>query len=297
MPFFIFYSMFGFQRVGDLIWAAADSRCKGFLLGATSGRTTLAGEGLQHQDGNSHLLALTVPNLMAYDPAYAYELAVILQEGMKRMYADGEDIFYYITVMNENYAQPPQPDGTREGILRGMYKLASIEAQERDAPRVRLLGSGTILNEMLAAAKMLSEEYGVSSDVYSVTSYKELYRDAQEVERWNTRHPDAEERQPYVATCLGESDAPVVAASDYVKALCGSACRWVRARTVTLGTDGFGRSDGRAALRDFFEVDARHVVLAALAALAREGAVPKETALQAREKLGIDPAKEDPIKL
>jgi len=297
IPFFIFYSMFGFQRVGDLIWAAADSRCKGFLLGATSGRTTLAGEGLQHQDGNSHLLALTVPNLRAYDPAYAYELAVILQDGLKRMYADGEDIFYYITVMNENTAQPPMPDGSREGILRGLYKLASVEAVREGVPRVRLLGSGTILNEMLKAARILAEDHGVSADVYSVTSYKALYQDAQETERWNLLHPEAEERQPYISSCLGAGDAPVVAASDYVKALCGSACRWLAARVVVLGTDGFGRSDGRAALRDFFEVDARHVVVAALSALVREGTLKAETAVQARDAFGIDSEKRNPVYL
>jgi pyruvate dehydrogenase E1 component len=297
IPFFIFYSMFGFQRVGDLIWAAADSRCKGFLLGATSGRTTLAGEGLQHQDGNSHLLALTVPNVMAYDPAYAYELAIILQDGLKRMYVNKEDLIYYITLMNENYAQPPMPEGAAEGILRGMYRLTSVEAAREGAPRVRLLGSGTILNEVLKAAGMLARDYGVSAEVYSVTSYKELYKDAQETERWNMRYPDAEERRPHVATCLGQSTAPVVAASDYVKALCGCAARWIPARVIALGTDGFGRSDGRAALRDFFEVDARHVVLAALSALAREGALTAETAVKAREAFGIDSEKPNPIYL
>ena len=297
IPFFIFYSMFGFQRVGDLIWAAADSRCKGFLLGATSGRTTLAGEGLQHQDGNSHLWALTVPNLLAYDPAYAFELAVIVQDGLERMYADGEDIFYYITVMNENYAQPPMPEGAREGILRGMYKLASIGPEGADAPRVRLLGSGTILNEALKAAAMLAENHGIASDVFSVTSYKELYKDAQETERWNMLHPDAPERQPYLAACLGEGPAPVVAASDYVKALSGSVSRWVPARMVTLGTDGFGRSDGRAALRDFLEVDARHIALAALSALAREGAIAPAIAAAARDAFRINPEKRNPMYL
>ncbi len=297
IPFFIFYSMFGFQRVGDLIWAAADSRCKGFLMGATSGRTTLAGEGLQHQDGNSHLLALTVPNLAAYDPAYAYELAAIMQDGLKRMYADGEDIFYYITVMNENYAQPPMPEGARAGILRGMYRLTRVAAKRPDAPQVCLLGSGTILNEVLKAAKMLAEDYGVSAEVFSVTSYKALYHDAQEAERWNTLHPDAEERRPYITTCLGAGAAPVVAASDYVKALCQSVFRWIPARAVALGTDGFGRSDGRAALRDFFEVDARHVVVAALSALVREGALQAETALKARDAFGLDPEKPNPVGL
>ncbi len=297
IPFFIFYSMFGFQRVADLIWAAADSRCKGFLLGATSGRTTLAGEGLQHQDGNSHLIALTVPNLMAYDPTYAYELAVILEDGMKRMYADGEDIFYYVTVMNENYAHPVMPETAREGILKGMYRLMSVESATTDAPRIRLLGSGTILNEVIKAANLLASDYGIASDIFSVTSYKELYKDAQEVERWNMLHPEQPERQPYVTTCLGDSKTPVVAASDYVKALCESVSRWIPGRLVSLGTDGFGRSDGRPALRNFFEVDARHVTLAALTALVRDGKVAAETALKARVALNINPDKVNPMYL
>jgi len=299
IPFFIFYSMFGFQRVGDLIWAAADSRCKGFLLGATSGRTTLAGEGLQHQDGNSHLWALTVPNLMAYDPAYAYELTTIVQDGMKRMYTEGEDIFYYITVMNENYVHPPMPEGARAGILRGMYKLRSVEPQKpaKRAPRVRLLGSGTILNEVLTAAGELAASYGVASDIYSVTSYKELYKDAQETERWNMLHPDGAERKPYVQECLGEGSAPIVAASDYVKALTEVVGRWLPGRVVTLGTDGFGRSDGRRALRDFFEVDSRHVVLAALSVLVREGQVAPEVAVKARDASKINPEKRNPMYL
>ncbi len=299
VPFFIFYSMFGFQRVADLIWAAADSRCKGFLLGATSGRTTLAGEGLQHQDGNSHLWALTVPNLLAYDPAYAFELATIVQDGMQRMYADGEDVFYYITVMNENYSQPEMPEGSRDGILKGMYKLRSVEPKKKTktTPRVRLLGSGTILNEVLAAADMLAESYGVASDIYSVTSYKELYKDAQETERWNMLHPDEAERKPYVQTCLGEDATPIVAASDYVKALAESVGRWMPGRVVSLGTDGFGRSDGRTALRNFFEVDARHVTLAALSALVREGSVDPAVAVKARDGFNINPEKRNPMYL
>jgi pyruvate dehydrogenase E1 component len=296
IPFFIFYSMFGFQRVADLIWAAADSRCKGFLLGATSGRTTLAGEGLQHQDGNSHLWALSVPNLLAYDPAYAFELAVIIEDGLKRMYADGEDIFYYVTVMNENYVQPPMPRDAREGILKGMYKLQSIEAG-KDAPRVRLLGSGTILNEVIRGGEFLAETYGVSCDIFSVTSYKALYVDAQETERWNMLHPKEDERAPYIATCLGAGSAPVVAALDYVKALCESASRWIPGRVVSLGTDGFGRSDGRPALRDFFEVDEKHVVLAALTSLAREGAIDADVAEEARKTFGIDAEKRNPMYL
>jgi pyruvate dehydrogenase E1 component len=299
IPFFIFYSMFGFQRVADLIWAAADSRCKGFLLGATSGRTTLAGEGLQHQDGNSQLWALTVPNLMAYDPAFAYELTTIVQDGLKRMYADGEDIFYYITVMNENYVQPPMPEGVREGILKGMYKLRTVEPKKtaKGTPRVRLLGSGTILNEVLGAADILAEQYGVASDIYSVTSYKELYKDAQETERWNMLHPDGTERKPYIQACLGEGSAPIIAASDYVKALTETVGRWMPGRVVTLGTDGFGRSDGRRALRDFFEVDSRHVVLASLSALVREGGLDASVAVRAREAMKINPEKRNPMYL
>jgi pyruvate dehydrogenase E1 component len=291
--------MFGFQRVADLIWAAADSRCKGFLLGATSGRTTLAGEGLQHQDGNSQLWALTVPNLMAYDPAFAYELTTIVQDGLKRMYADGEDIFYYITVMNENYVQPPMPEGVREGILKGMYKLRTVEPKKtaKGTPRVRLLGSGTILNEVLGAADILAEQYGVASDIYSVTSYKELYKDAQETERWNMLHPDGTERKPYIQACLGEGSAPIIAASDYVKALTETVGRWMPGRVVTLGTDGFGRSDGRRALRDFFEVDSRHVVLASLSALVREGGLDASVAVKAREAMKINPEKRNPMYL
>ncbi len=299
VPFFIFYSMFGFQRVADLIWAAADSRCKGFLLGATSGRTTLAGEGLQHQDGNSQLWALTVPNLMSYDPAYAYELATIIQDGLKRMYTEGEDIFYYITVMNENYAQPAKPEGADEGILKGIYKLGSVEPVKasKNTPRVRLLGSGTILNEVRKAADMLAEDYGVASDIFSVTSYKELYKDAQETERWNVLHPDAKERKPYVQECLGEGGTPIVAASDYVKALTESVGRWLPGRVVSLGTDGFGRSDGRAALRNFFEVDARHVALAALSVLGREGKIDAKLAVKARDAFKINPEKHNPMYL
>lgn len=297
IPFFIFYSMFGFQRVGDLIWAAADSRCKGFLLGATAGRTTLAGEGLQHQDGNSQLWALTVPNLMAYDPAYAYELAVIIQDGMKRMYADGEDVFYYITVMNENYIQPPMPEDARDGILRGMYKIKNVPVKKKNAPRVRLLGSGTILNEVCKAATMLAEDWGIASDVFSVTSYKELYKDAQQTERQNMLNPTQDEHVPYVRECLGDDTTPVIAASDYVKALAESVSRWIPGRMISLGTDGFGRSDGRGALRDFFEVDARHITFAALSALAREGTVSPEQVEEARQSLDIISDKANPMVL
>lgn len=296
IPFFTFYSMFGFQRVADLIWAAADSRCKGFLMGATAGRTTLAGEGLQHQDGNSHILALSVPNLKAYDPAYAFELAIVIEDGLKRMYSDGEDIFYYVTIMNENYAQPKMPKGARAGVLKGMYKLKSIEAQ-KGAVRVRLMGSGTILNEAIKAGEILAESYGVSVDIFSVTSYKELYIDAQETERWNMLHPEQPEKKAYITECLGEGDAPVVAASDYVKALCESASGWIPARVTSLGTDGFGRSDGRPALRDFFEVDAKHITIAALTSLVREGSIKADVATKAIDELGVVVEKQNPMYL
>jgi pyruvate dehydrogenase E1 component len=295
IPFFTFYSMFGMQRVGDLVWAAADSRCKGFLMGATAGRTTLAGEGLQHQDGHSHLLALPVPNLCAYDVTYAYELAVIIQDGIRRMYAEGEDVFYYITIGNENYSHGPMPEGVRQDILKGMYKLDS--AKKSKQPRVQLLGSGTILNEVRQAAALLQETYGIRADVWAVTSYKELLRDAQDIERWNTLHPDQEARSCHVTTCLGKNPALTIAASDYVKTLPDAIARWVPGGLVSLGTDGFGRSDGRQALRDFFEVNANHIAYAALANLARQGTIDKDIALKARVDLGIDADKPNPATL
>ena len=289
IPFFIFYSMFGLQRVGDLVWAAGDSRCKGFLIGGTSGRTTLAGEGLQHQDGNSHLLAYPVPNLMAYDAAYAYEIAVIVQEGIRRMYEQGDDVFYYVTVMNENYAQPAMPDGVRDGVIKGLYRLRAV-----DGAKIQLLGSGAILNEVVKAAELLGEKYGVAADVWSVTSYKELCREAQETERWNTLHPDEEAKLPYVTACLQDVAGPIVAATDYVKAIPGSVARWMPRAPVVLGTDGFGRSDGREALRDFFEVNAAHVVVAALSALSRDGAVEAGVVIQAAADLGVETERANP---
>ena len=293
IPFFIFYSMFGMQRVGDLIWAAADSRCKGFLLGATSGRTTLAGEGLQHQDGHSHLLAMPTPNLLAYDPAYAYELAVIISDGLHRMYEAGEDVFYYITVMNENYAQPEMPEHAREGILKGMYRLRVSDAAE-GRPRVRLLGSGSILNETLKAADLLEERYNVAADVWSVTSYKQLHREAEDVARWNLLHPGEPSRTPYVSECLGDVSGPCIAASDYVKAVPAVIARWIRGPFIVLGTDGFGRSDGREALREFFEVDAAHIAFAAVSALAGQGKIDKNDAARAAGELGVDCDKPNP---
>jgi pyruvate dehydrogenase E1 component len=293
IPFFIYYSMFGFQRIGDLIWAAADSRCRGFLLGGTAGRTTLAGEGLQHQDGQSHLLAYSVPNVMAYDPAYAYEIAVIIQEGIRRMYDDGESIFYYLTLMNENYAMPAIPEGAAEGILKGLYRVKTSE-ERKTKLQAQLLGSGAILNEALKAQQILGEKYGVAADVWSVTSYKELYRDGHAAERWNRLHPAANPRVPYVTACLQDSPGVFVAASDYLKALPDSISQWVPGPLVSLGTDGFGRSESRAALRDFFEVDARHITLATLAALLREKKIPPRVVERAIKDLEIDPEKVNP---
>ena len=293
IPFFAFYSMFGLQRVGDLVWAAADARCKGFLIGATSGRTTLAGEGLQHQDGNSHVLALPVPNLMAYDPAFAFEIAIIVQDGIRRMYENREDIFYYITVMNEKYLQPPMPEGVADGILKGMYRFRATQAKATH--RAQLLGSGAILNEALKAQELLADKFDVAADVWSVTSYKELHGNALDAERWNLRHPGEDPHVPYVAQCLTDAPGPVVAASDYVKALPDIISRWVPGTFVTLGTDGFGRSDGREALRDFFEVDAAHIVLAALSSLAAEGAIEPSVAKEAMKTLNINPDKPNPL--
>jgi pyruvate dehydrogenase E1 component len=271
LPFYAFYSMFGFQRIGDLIWAAADSRSRGFLIGATAGRTTLAGEGLQHQDGTSHLIASTIQNCVAYDPCYGYELAVILQDGMRRMLAEQEDVFYYVTAMNENYAQPPLPAGAEEGIRRGMYLLRRSPLAGSGAtplPRVRLLAAGTILREALAAAEILGEEYDIAADVWSVTSFTELRRDGLECERWNSTRP-AEPRRSWVEQCLAGSGGPVVAASDYVRAVPDLIRTWVPGRYLTLGTDGFGRSDTRAALRSFFGVDAQSIAQAAVRAAVR----------------------------
>jgi pyruvate dehydrogenase E1 component len=292
IPFFIFYSMFGFQRVGDFIWAASDARCRGFLLGGTAGRTTLAGEGLQHQDGNSHTLALPVPNCRAYDPAYAYELAAIVEDGIKRMYGDGEEGFYYITVMNEQYEMPPMPQGAREGILKGLYRFRPAGDSTVKA-KAQLLGSGAILNEAVKAQALL-EKYGVAADVWSATSYNELYREANRTERWNLLHPTEEARTSYVSQCLSNAPGVIVAASDYLKSQPGMLARAIGRPVVTLGTDGFGRSEDRASLRRFFEVDARHIAAAALSALHREGAIETKVIKLAFKELGIDPEKKDP---
>lgn len=292
IPFFIFYSMFGFQRVGDFIWAAADARVRGFLLGGTSGRTTLAGEGLQHQDGQSHALALAVPTCRAYDPAYAFELAVIIEDGIKRMYGDGESCFYYLTVMNEQYEMPSMPEGAREGIIKGLYRFKAA-ANPAAPAKAQLIGSGAILNEAVKAQALL-DKYGVAADVWSATSYNELYREAHAVERWNLRHPTEKAQVPYVTRCLAETPGVIVAASDYLKSLPDMIARWVGRPMVTLGTDGFGRSEDRAALRDFFEVDARQIAASTLAALLRDRQIESKLVVQAFKDLGIDPDKPNP---
>jgi pyruvate dehydrogenase E1 component len=294
VPFYIYYSMFGFQRVGDFIWAAGDIQARGFLLGATAGRTTLAGEGLQHQDGHSLLHATTVPNCVAYDPTYAYELAVIIHDGMRRMYVDQENIFYYLTVMNENYPQPALPKGVEEGILKGGYLLQS---GGRGKVRATLLGSGTILRECLAAAKILENDYGIPADVFSITSFSELRREALEAERWNLLNPTESARVPYVEALLKEHAGPVVAATDYMRTVPDQIREWVGGRYITLGTDGFGRSDSRAALRKHFEVDRNYIALAALKGLADEGKVDRATLTGAMKALGVDPSKPVPWKV
>jgi pyruvate dehydrogenase E1 component len=293
IPFFFFYSMFGFQRIGDLIWAAGDIRARGFLVGGTSGRTTLAGEGLQHQDGHSHVLALAHPSVRAYDPAYAYEIAVIVREGLRRMVIEGEDVLYYLTVMNEFYPMPAMPEGAEEGILKGIYRFRA--SQNRKAKiKAHLLASGAIVNEALAAQALLEEDFGTASDVWSVTSFKNLYWDAMAAERHSLRRPHEEPRQPFLQKQLSSEKGVFVAATDYLKALPAIVAKWIPGRTVVLGTDGYGRSDTRPALRGFFEVDARHIAFAALAALAAEGRVKPSVVKKAGRKLDIDPEKKDP---
>jgi len=297
VPFYIFYSMFGFQRVGDFIWAAGDLQTRGFLMGATAGRTTLAGEGLQHQDGHSQLLATMVPNCRAYDPAYAYELAVIVQDGLRRMYAEGENIFYYVTVMNENYAMPAMPAGAEEGILKGIYALPSAAVAKVDTktPRATLIGSGTILREVIAAAEMLRQDHGVHCEVMSATSFSELRRDALDCERWNLLNPTATPRVPFVSGALAGREGPFIAASDYVRNVPEQIRQWVPGRFEVLGTDGYGRSDARAALRHHFEVDRRFIVLATLRALVAEGRMPASRLEGVVTALGIDPDKPNPL--
>jgi pyruvate dehydrogenase E1 component len=292
IPFYIYYSMFGFQRVGDFIWAAADSQARGFLVGGTAGRTTLAGEGLQHQDGHSHLLASTVPNCVAYDPTYAYELAVIVQDGMRRMYQEQESVFYYITCMNENYAHPAMPAGVAEGILNGMYLL---RIGGRGKVRATLFGSGTILREVIAAADLLEKDFGVPADVFSVTSFSELRRNALAIERWNLLHANEPQKQTYIQQALGDREGPCIAATDYMKTVADQIRQWVPGRYSVLGTDGFGRSEDRTALRRHFEVDAEHIAFATLSTLHRQGKVDARKVRQALKELQIDAEKSDPV--
>jgi len=291
IPFYIYYSMFGFQRIGDLAWAAGDLRARGFLVGGTAGRTTLNGEGLQHQDGHSHLQAAMIPNCVSYDPTFAYELAVIVQDGMRRMYQNQEDVFYYLTVMNENYAHPAMPQGAEEGILKGMYKFSAGKSKAKN--KVQLLGSGTILREVIAAAELLEKDFGVAADVWSVTSFNELRREGIDCERWNTLHPEAKARVSYVEQCLDDK-TPVVAATDYIRSYADQIRPFVKARYKTLGTDGFGRSDFRVKLRQFFEVDRYYVAVTALKALADEGTIPASEVNKAIKLYKINPDKPNP---
>jgi pyruvate dehydrogenase E1 component len=299
IPFFIFYSMFGFQRIGDLAWAAGDMRCRGFLMGGTAGRTTLNGEGLQHEDGHSHLVASTIPNCVSYDPTFAYELVVIIQDGLRRMYQEQEDVYYYITVMNENYSHPEIPKGTEQGILKGMYlfREGSNERGKNSILRVQLLGSGTILREVIAAAEILKEEYGVTADIWSVTSFNELRREALGITRWNMLHPTEPAKLSYVGSCLEGREGPVVAATDYMKTFADQIREFVPRQYKVLGTDGFGRSDTREKLRQFFEVDRHYITVASLKALAEEDRISPEIVVGAMDKYGIDPDKPNPVKV
>ncbi len=297
IPFYAYYSMFGFQRVGDLAWAAADSRARGFLLGGTAGRTTLNGEGLQHQDGHSHVLSSVIPNCISYDPTFAYELAVIIQDGLRRMYKERESVFYYITMMNENYTHPAMPEGVEEGIRKGMYLFRDGGKAKKGAPRVQLLGSGTILREVIAAADLLREDWGVTADIWSCPSFTELKRDGIDCERWNLLHPEEEPRKPWVARCLEGRQGPAVAATDYIRTFADQIRPYLDRRYVVLGTDGFGRSDSREALRSFFEVDRYFVAVAALKALADDGVLPHARVSEAIRKYGIDPNKPNPAQV
>jgi pyruvate dehydrogenase E1 component len=292
IPFYIYYSMFGFQRVGDLAWAAGDMQARGFLIGGTAGRTTLAGEGLQHQDGHSHLQAATIPNCVSYDPTFAYELTVIVQDGLRRMFQEQENVFYYITVMNENYLQPAMPDGTREGILKGMYLYREGEGS---GTRVQLLGSGTILREVIAAAALLQQDFDIAADIWSATSFNELRREGLAVERWNMLHPEEQPRRSYVEQLLADRQGPVVAATDYIRSYADQIRNFVPGRYKVLGTDGFGRSDMRSQLRKFFEVNRYYIVVAALKALADEGKVEASVVTKAIKKYRLDPEKPDPV--
>jgi pyruvate dehydrogenase E1 component len=293
IPFYIYYSMFGFQRIGDLAWAAGDMHARGFLIGGTAGRTTLAGEGLQHQDGHSLIMSGTIPNCVSYDPTFSYEMAVIIHDGMRRMFADQEDVFYYITAMNENYVHPPMPKGAEDGIIKGLYLLQKGGKKKK---RVQLMGSGTILREVIAAADLLRDDWGVDADIWSATSLTELAREARDCDRWNRLHPLEEARVPYVSQCLAGQKGPVVAATDYIQLYADKIRKWVPARYEVLGTDGFGRSDTRAQLRKHFEVNRYHVAVTALKALVDEGELEAATVAEAIAKYGIDPEKINPLR-
>ncbi|MBV1915221.1 MAG: pyruvate dehydrogenase (acetyl-transferring), homodimeric type [Pseudomonadales bacterium] len=297
IPFYIFYSMFGFQRIGDLAWAAGDMQARGFLIGGTSGRTTLNGEGLQHQDGHSHLMAATIPNCVAYDPTYSYELAVIIQDGMEQMYVQDRNCFYYITVMNENYPQPAIPNGVEEGIIKGMYLLKPWDSNSDDKLRIHLLGSGAILREVEAAAELLQQQFGISANIWSATSFNELRREGMSTERWNRLHPDQPARSSYVTDCLGGNDVPVIAASDYMQQYADQIREYIPQSYTVLGTDGFGRSDTRATLRNFFEVDRYYIAQAALASLHQQGQIDIKILKDAMSDWGIDADKHDPATL
>jgi len=294
IPFYIFYSMFGFQRVGDLAWAAGDMRSRGFLLGGTAGRTTLNGEGLQHEDGHSHIISATVPNCLSYDPTFSYEVAVIIQDGLRRMISEQEDVYYYLTVMNENYTHPAMPEGAAPGILKGMYKLRDGEKAKGKAPRVQLMGSGVILRQVIEAAQLLKNDWGVDSDLWSCPSFTELARDGYAVTRWNTLHPGSKRRTSHVEDCLKDTQGPVIVATDYMRLFAEQIRSLVPRRYVVLGTDGFGRSDTREKLRYFFEVNPQYVTVAALKALADDGTIPEAKVAEAIKKYGLDPDKPEP---
>jgi pyruvate dehydrogenase E1 component len=309
VPFFVFYSMFGFQRIGDFAWAAGDMRCRGFLVGGTAGRTTLNGEGLQHEDGHSHVISAVIPNVRSYDPTFSYEVAVIVQDGLRRMLAEQEDAYWYITVLNENYVHPAMPEGAAPGIVKGMYLYRRAPGGTGQVPtrasggsggasslqpRVQLLGSGAILREVIAAADLLKSDWGVDADVWSCPSFTELAREAMAVARENLRNPTAPAKRSYLESCLAEAQGPAIAATDYVRAFADQIRPYVNRRYVVLGTDGFGRSDTREKLRRFFEVDRQHVTVAALKALADEGTIPANKVAEAIAKYGIDPAKPAP---
>ena len=295
IPFYIYYSMFGFQRIGDLAWAAGDLQARGFLIGATAGRTTLNGEGLQHQDGHSHLVGSSIPNCRCYDPTYSFELAVIIQDGIRRMYGEGENCFYYISTMNENYQHHELPAGSEEGIVRGMYMLK--KGGEGVSPRVQLMGGGSILVEVEKAAELLKNDWGVESDVWSMTSVNEVYRDAKSADRWNLLHPEEEPKKPYITELLSDVEGPKVIATDYIHAYSEQLRAFIPGTFTVLGTDGFGRSDTREKLRDHFEVDSRYICVAALSSLVKDGKIEKSKVVDAMDRYGIDPEKSDPISL